>query len=63
MPASNAAAVMPAITQRAGTSPPAFPVISSVSAWPSYYPFLMGREWAGQIVALGEGADDFEVGD
>ena len=23
--------------------------------WPPYYPFIMGHEWAGQIVALGEG--------
>ena len=26
--------------------------------WPPYYPFIMGHEWAGQIVALGEGVND-----
>ena len=31
--------------------------------WPPYYPFIMGHEWAGQIVALGEGVSDFKVGD
>lgn len=31
--------------------------------WPPYYPFIMGHEWAGQIVALGEGVRDFQVGD
>ena len=28
--------------------------------WPPYYPFIMGHEWAGQIVALGEGVNDFK---
>lgn len=31
--------------------------------WPPYYPFVMGHEWAGQIVQLGEGVSDFAVGD
>lgn len=31
--------------------------------WPPYYPFIMGHEWAGQIVELGEGVDGFQVGD
>lgn len=31
--------------------------------WPPYYPFIMGHEWAGQIVALGEGVKDFQIGD
>lgn len=31
--------------------------------WPPYYPFIMGHEWAGQIVALGEGVEDFKIGD
>ena len=29
--------------------------------WPPYYPFIMGHEWAGQIVALGEGVNDFKL--
>lgn len=31
--------------------------------WPPYYPFVMGHEWAGEIVRLGEGVRDFAVGD
>lgn len=33
--------------------------------WPPTYPFIPGHEWAGEIVELGEGADDlgWEVGD
>lgn len=31
--------------------------------WPPYYPFVMGHEWAGQIVALGEGVEGWQVGD
>jgi len=31
--------------------------------WPPYYPFVMGHEWSGQIVAVGEGVEDWKVGD
>ena len=31
--------------------------------WPPYFPFIMGHEWAGEIVALGKGVSDFKVGD
>ena len=31
--------------------------------WPPYYPFIMGHEWSGQVVALGEGVKDFVPGD
>ena len=31
--------------------------------WPSRYPITIGHEWAGEIVALGEGVWDFQVGD
>lgn len=31
--------------------------------WPPYYPFIMGHEWAGQVVKTGEGVTDFHVGD
>ena len=31
--------------------------------WPPYYPFIMGHEWAGQIVEVGEGVEDWKVGD
>ncbi|PKL10533.1 MAG: hypothetical protein CVV52_17955, partial [Spirochaetae bacterium HGW-Spirochaetae-8] len=31
--------------------------------WPPYFPFIMGHEWAGQIVAVGEGVKDFVPGD
>lgn len=31
--------------------------------WPPYFPFVMGHEWSGQVVALGEGVTEFKVGD
>jgi L-iditol 2-dehydrogenase len=31
--------------------------------WPPYYPFIAGHEWAGEVVALGEGVTDLQVGD
>ncbi len=31
--------------------------------WPPSYPFIAGHEWAGRIVAKGDGVTDFEVGD
>ena len=30
--------------------------------WPPYYPFIAGHEWAGRVVAAGEGVTDFKVG-
>lgn len=31
--------------------------------WPPYYPFIAGHEWAGEVVAVGEGVTNLEVGD
>lgn len=31
--------------------------------WPPFYPFVMGHEWAGQIVEVGAGVTGFKVGD
>lgn len=31
--------------------------------WPPYFPFIMGHEWAGQVVALGPGVTEYQVGD
>ncbi len=31
--------------------------------WPPAFPFTPGHEWAGEVVALGEGVTDFKVGD
>ncbi|MBQ9932050.1 MAG: alcohol dehydrogenase catalytic domain-containing protein [Firmicutes bacterium] len=31
--------------------------------WPPAFPFIPGHEWAGEIVALGEGVTDYKVGD
>lgn len=31
--------------------------------WPPYYPFIMGHEWSGQVVAVGVGVTDFVPGD
>lgn len=31
--------------------------------WPPYFPFIMGHEWAGYVIATGEGVTDFQPGD
>lgn len=31
--------------------------------WPPHFPFTMGHEWAGEVVALGPGVTEFKVGD
>jgi L-iditol 2-dehydrogenase len=31
--------------------------------WPPDYPFIPGHEWAGDVVALGEGVTGFQIGD
>lgn len=31
--------------------------------WPPSYPFIAGHEWAGTVVALGEGVSSFKIGD
>ena len=31
--------------------------------WPPSYPFIPGHEWAGEVVAVGEGVNALEVGD
>jgi L-iditol 2-dehydrogenase len=31
--------------------------------WPPYYPFTPGHEWAGEVVALGENVEGFNIGD
>lgn len=31
--------------------------------WPPHYPFIAGHEWAGRIVAKGEGVTEFEIGE
>lgn len=31
--------------------------------WPPTYPFIAGHEWAGRVVALGSGVNEFEIGD
>lgn len=31
--------------------------------WPPYYPFVMGHEWAGQVVKTGSGVTEFKPGD
>lgn len=31
--------------------------------WPQKFPHILGHEWAGEVVALGEGVTEFKVGD
>ncbi len=31
--------------------------------WPPYFPFIMGHEWSGQVVSVGEGVKEFLPGD
>jgi L-iditol 2-dehydrogenase len=31
--------------------------------WPPYFPFVMGHEWSGEVVALGEAVTEFKIGD
>jgi NADPH:quinone reductase-like Zn-dependent oxidoreductase len=31
--------------------------------WPPEFPFVLGHEWSGEIVKLGEGVSGFKVGD
>ncbi|RGY98276.1 alcohol dehydrogenase catalytic domain-containing protein [Clostridium sp. AM58-1XD] len=31
--------------------------------WPQKFPHILGHEWAGEIVALGEGVTEFQIGD
>lgn len=32
-------------------------------SWPPYFPFVMGHEWAGEVMKVGTGVTDFKVGD
>ena len=31
--------------------------------WPPRFPFILGHEWSGEVVEVGEGVSEFEVGD
>lgn len=31
--------------------------------WPQKFPHILGHEWAGEVVALGEGVSEFKIGD
>jgi L-iditol 2-dehydrogenase len=31
--------------------------------WPPTYPFIIGHEWAGEVVGLGSGVTDYRIGD
>ncbi|MGI6154057.1 MAG: zinc-dependent alcohol dehydrogenase [Christensenellaceae bacterium] len=47
-----------------GSDPNLFAGRSRNVGWPPAYPFIPGHEWAGEVVALGEGASGvFKVGD
>lgn len=46
-----------------GTDPEIISGNHEKKGWPPEFPFTLGHEWAGDIVALGEGVTEFKVGD
>lgn len=46
-----------------GSDPRLFSGGSRNNGWPPQYPFVLGHEFAGQVVELGEGVVDLEIGD
>jgi L-iditol 2-dehydrogenase len=46
-----------------GTDPEIVTGIHSAKGWPPKFPFVMGHEWAGEVVKLGKGVTEFAVGD
>jgi L-iditol 2-dehydrogenase len=44
-------------------SDPKFIKGETAGTWPPYYPFVIGHEWSGRVVALGENVRNFEIGD
>jgi L-iditol 2-dehydrogenase len=46
-----------------GTDPEIFLGHHAGKGWPPRFPFTLGHEWAGEIVALGRGVTEFKVGD
>lgn len=46
-----------------GSDPPIISGHHSKKGWPPRFPFIMGHEWSGEVVALGPGAVGFAVGD
>ena len=31
--------------------------------WPPHFPFILGHEWSGEVVEVGEGVSEFKIGD
>ncbi len=46
-----------------GSDPPIVEGVKFKGLWPPHYPFTPGHEWAGAVVALGQGVSGFQVGD
>lgn len=46
-----------------GTDPEIIRGHHEKKGWPPRFPFTLGHEWAGEVVALGPGVTEFEVGD
>ncbi|MFZ2635235.1 MAG: alcohol dehydrogenase catalytic domain-containing protein [Rectinemataceae bacterium] len=44
-------------------SDPKFIKGETAGTWPPYYPFVIGHEWAGRVVALGENVKNLRIGD
>jgi len=46
-----------------GSDPPLLSGTFAGGKYPLFYPMIPGHEWAGEIVALGPGVDEFKIGD
>jgi L-iditol 2-dehydrogenase len=46
-----------------GTDPEIVDGTHRVKGWPPAFPFVMGHEWAGDVVKLGDGVTEFKAGD
>ena len=46
-----------------GTDPEIIRGHHANKGWPPSFPFTLGHEWAGEVVALGPGVSEFKVGD
>jgi len=46
-----------------GTDPEIVNGAHASKGWPPLFPFVMGHEWAGEVVKVGKGVTEFQIGD